>query len=157
MIDRGDIQVEATVIAMRNMYVLPIQLNFFAPMEKADNMIDYLLSQRLPLRGAMKYGPMPVIEEPMPIAPSFDTLLEQSVTFDQRKGQKTDRFGRSIKDLEDLPKAVQPEQVRTKMLSYQLQGLGWLLRMEHPQLPATGESKQFWMRKGLNWFNSASN
>ena len=89
---------------------------------------------------------------------SYDTLLQSSIAFDPRAIRDApEKFGLSMKDLERLPLAKQPRQVTTKMLSYQLQGLGWLLKMEHPKLPGDNDVCQFWTRSGKNWLNIASN
>jgi hypothetical protein len=89
---------------------------------------------------------------------SYESLLQSSIAFDPRAIRDApEKFGLSMKDLERLPLAKQPRQVTTKMLSYQLQGLGWLLKMEHPQLPGDNDVCQFWTRSGNNWLNIASN
>jgi len=89
---------------------------------------------------------------------SYDSLLQSSIAFDPRAIRDApEKFGLSMKDLERLPLAKQPRQVTTKMLPYQLQGLGWLLKMEHPRLPGDNDVCQFWTRSGKNWLNIASN
>jgi len=96
-----------------------------------------------------------------PVVPAqvdYDLLVQRSIALDTRSIRDTpEKFGMTIKDLETLPLARQPEKVRTRMLDFQLQGLGWLLSMEHPKLPSGEEVRQFWTRRGPNWFNVASN
>jgi hypothetical protein len=148
-LDRGELQAEATVVAVRNAYAIPISLHFYAPIHKAQATLDYLLKNQLEIRGQRTYVQAP--------APNYDALLKQSIAFDPRSvRESSDKFGMSIKDLENLPLAKQPKQVTTKMLPYQLQGLAWMLQMEHPLLPHEGQVRQFWTRKGMNWFNVAT-
>ena len=94
---------------------------------------------------------------PPPVLPSYNELLERSVAFDPRQLRDApEKFGLSIKDLENLPLAKQPAQVKTGMLLYQLQGLAWLMKMEHPKLPAGNEVAEFWTSRGGNWYNVAT-
>ncbi|KAK9240018.1 SNF2 family N-terminal domain-containing protein [Lipomyces kononenkoae] len=59
------------------------------------------------------------------------------------RGFSNARYGHTEETLKSLPKASQPTRVGTKMLDYQLQGLGWLLRHEHPHLSKKTPT-QFW-------------
>jgi SNF2 family DNA or RNA helicase len=94
---------------------------------------------------------------PAPILPNYNELIQRSEAFDPRTLRDAhEKFGLSIKDLEKLPLAKQPSQVKTPMLSYQLQGLAWLMKMEHPKLPSGNEVREFWTKKGVNWFNVAT-
>ncbi|KAK9451128.1 SNF2 family N-terminal domain-containing protein [Limtongia smithiae] len=57
------------------------------------------------------------------------------------------RFGHTEETLKALPKADQPDQIQTKMLGYQLQGLGWLIDHEHPQISEDRHNaRQFWVK-----------
>ena len=88
---------------------------------------------------------------------AYDHLLAASTAFDPRSIRDApERFGLSVKDLEALPRANQPSQVKTRMLPYQLQGLHWLMKMEHPKLPQENNVVQFWKRIGTNWLNVAT-
>ena len=156
LLDRGQLQAEAVVVAMRNAYAIPISVQFFAPVQMADSTLDYLLKARLNILGRRTYSAPESSQQAT--MPTYDALLQQSMAFDPRSVRASpEKFGMSIKDLESLPMAKQPELVKTKMLPYQLQGLAWMLNMEHPQLPREGQIRQFWTRKGLNWFNMATN
>jgi hypothetical protein len=42
-------------------------------------------------------------------------------------------------------------------LPYQLQGLAWLVGMEHPKLPEGDEVRQFWTKKAGIYLNTATN
>ena len=89
-----------------------------------------------------------------PTLPTYNDLIQRSEAFDPRTLRDApEKFGLSIKDLEKLPSAKQPAQVKTPMLSYQLQGLAWLMMMEHPKLPSGNEVREFWTKRGGNWYN----
>ncbi|KAK7203594.1 helicase-like transcription factor HLTF/DNA helicase RAD5, DEAD-box superfamily, partial [Myxozyma melibiosi] len=71
-------------------------------------------------------------------------------------GARNGRFGHTEETLKKLPKADQPQRIHTKMLDYQLQGLGWLLQHEHPHLRKNPvHSTQFWhARADGSFYNS---
>jgi SWI/SNF-related matrix-associated actin-dependent regulator of chromatin subfamily A3 len=176
-LDRGDLQAEATVIAMRNAYAIPIALQLFAPPAAAGLTLQRLMSRleitahpissefrnpaRPPPQKKQNVGPPPATATiPPPITPGqqYQDLLQNAVAFDARKARETAaKFGKSMQDLEKMPMAIQPEKVKTKMLPYQLQGLAWLVGMEHPKLPEGDEVRQFWTRKAGIYLNTATN
>lgn len=157
----------------RNAYNLPISIELFAPREVSSEVLAQIAS-RFDLSDRMVIGsrsrPAPTStplsrRQPQYTSAStvdigaaqYDTLVQRSITIDSRTLRDApEKFGLSIQDLEALPLAKQPTQVKTEMLSYQLQGLAWLLKMEHPQLPGGDEVKQFWTKRGGNWFNIAT-
>jgi SWI/SNF-related matrix-associated actin-dependent regulator of chromatin subfamily A3 len=171
LMDRGALHAEGTVTAMRNAYNIPISIELFSPPAMADVTLRQL-SSRFDIRARPHSGGAhrKEIRPPKPDAQyvsastvgvgasqAYDRLLQSSIAFDPRALRDApEKFGLSIQDLEALPLAKQPPQVKTKMLSYQLQGLAWLLNMEHPKLPAGEEVRQFWTKKGTNWFNIAT-
>ncbi|KAL2189334.1 RAD5-like protein [Thermothelomyces heterothallicus CBS 203.75] len=62
--------------------------------------------------------------------------------------------------LSRMPQAEQPEQVRAKLLPYQLQGLAWLTAKENPAYPqpSSAESVQLWKRDARGrYVNMATN
>ena len=170
LLDRGQLKAEGTVTGYNNTYVIPISVEFFAAKDVAQSLMEQL-SLRLDLRGQPvlppsrpvpqrpkqpQYTRAPIVAAPPP--PTYDAIVQKSIAFDARAIKDSpEQYGLSIQDLEALPMAIQPEQVKTKMLSYQLQGLAWLLQMEHPQLPQGNQVKQFWTKKNGNWFNTATN
>ncbi|RUO96456.1 SNF2 family N-terminal domain-containing protein [Jimgerdemannia flammicorona] len=89
-------------------------------------------------------------------------LLGRGQQMDQRKSQEVlGRIGMSELDLAKLPQAPQPAMVGTAMLSYQLQGLRFLVQQEHPLDPTKEAPVQFWtMRKdgqGEYYYNLVTN
>jgi hypothetical protein len=150
---------------MRNAYAIPISVQLFSPASSVQETFQRLASrfniQTQPVRPgrptykATKPPPIPV---PVVAAPTYGQLIQDSIAFDSRAlKETTERYGLSLQDLENLPMAVQPTAVKTKLLPYQLQGLKWLLNMEHPKLPDNHEVRQFWKRHGSNWLNIATN
>ncbi|KAI1459303.1 SNF2 family N-terminal domain-containing protein [Annulohypoxylon moriforme] len=62
--------------------------------------------------------------------------------------------------LSKLPKAHQPDAIKSQLLPYQLQGLAWMTAKENPQPPAVGSKDivQLWKRtRGGNFLNLVSN
>lgn len=156
-----------------NAYVIPISIQLFATQTSVHHTLSLLMSRfdirEAPVRSG--YNPPKPIRAPPPerqyvnsspnapsMGPSYDSLLQSSTAFNPRAIRDApEKFGLSIKDLEDLPAAKQPSQVKTKMLPYQLQGLAWLLNMEHPKVPTGKEIRQFWTKRGPTYFNVATN
>ena len=185
LLDSERLRIEGTVVGNKNAYDIPISIQLFSPQAMSSTTRSHLASRfditshpfvpnaspRKPIR------PPPPPPRPNPqyvsastaaaaaaaataaaAGKSYDSLLQSSIAFDPRAIRDApEKFGLSMKDLERLPLAKQPRQVTTKMLSYQLQGLGWLLKMEHPKLPGDNEVCQFWTKSGKNWLNIASN
>ena len=163
LLDRGVLQAEGTVIGVRNSYNIPISIQLFAPTSQSSTTLQQLQLNRLDIRAGPGQAARKEVHLPPTPPPSFNNgsaynhLLQTSVAFDPRSIRDApEKFGLSIKDLEALPQAKQPTQVKTKMLPYQLQGLAWLLKMEHPRLPTGNDVVQFWTRRGTNWFNMAT-
>lgn len=164
-----------------NTYNIPISIQLFTPRATAQQTLYRLMNQFDIREGPVRPGyvaPPRQIRPPLPppepqryvssspaaslqarvvAGPTYDTLLQSSIAFNPRSIRDApENFGLSIKDLEKLPLAKQPKQVKTRMLSYQLQGLKWLLDMEHPKLPTGGEVRQFWTKRGPTYFNVAT-
>jgi SWI/SNF-related matrix-associated actin-dependent regulator of chromatin subfamily A3 len=174
LLDSGNLTIEGTVVGHRNSWNIPISIQLFSLatqlpqiqstlLRRGLDIKPYLVSPNAPRRPL----PPPVPEYTSASPPAtrrpdprqFDVLLQNSVSFDPRSLRDApEKFGLSVLDLEKLPLATQPPQVKTKMLQYQLQGLRWMMEMEHPRLPESeGQVKQFWTRSGGNWLNIASN
>ncbi|KAI0838894.1 SNF2 family N-terminal domain-containing protein [Hypoxylon sp. FL0890] len=71
-----------------------------------------------------------------------------------------DIFAMDEEALSKLPKAQQPEAIRSELLPYQLQGLAWMIAKETPQPPAQGSKDvvQLWNRNSRgNFVNLVSN
>lgn len=58
--------------------------------------------------------------------------------------------------LSKLPKASQPEAIKSQLLPYQLQGLAWLHSKEKPQFPQPGSdhATQLWKRTAQGRYNN---
>ncbi|GAA5999891.1 hypothetical protein JCM10207_005958 [Rhodosporidiobolus poonsookiae] len=85
-----------------------------------------------------------------------DDLIKQSIRLETRKGSDMlgDMFKAGELDPAHLPSHPCPPgkkdgSMRSNLLEFQKQGLAWMIRMEHPELPRTQEDKpvQLWTRK----------
>lgn len=77
----------------------------------------------------------------------LEGLLGGTAMYNPREVQDAvNKFGHGEEKLESMQMAVQPEQLATKLLPYQLQGLHWMLQHESPGLPEknSGETVQLW-------------
>jgi len=182
LLDSGRLRIEGTVVGNRNAYNIPISIQLFSPQTMSSTTLSQLVSRfdissqpvipnASPHKAMRPPPPPPPRPTPQYVSASaaaaaaeaaaqksYDSLLQSSIAFDPRAIRDApEKFGLSMKDLENLPLAKQPRQVTTKMLSYQLQGLAWMLKMEHPKLPGDNEVCQFWTKSGNNWLNIASN
>lgn len=91
---------------------------------------------------------------------SLEDLIGQSSTFNPREiGQVVEKFGVDETDLANMPMADNPEGLSTELLSYQRQGLAWMIEKESPILPAPGSQGvvQLWKRVGSSFTNIATN
>ncbi|KAL8696081.1 MAG: hypothetical protein Q9201_007834 [Fulgogasparrea decipioides] len=82
-------------------------------------------------------------------AQTMDNIIETSQRINPREmGEVVEKFGAGEEALSKMPMADQPPRLATKMLSYQRQGLFWLLAQEDPKLPPVGntEAVQMWKR-----------
>lgn len=159
---------------MRNAYAIPIALQLFASPDRAGLMLQRLMT-RLEITGSPTISEFRNPARPPPqkkqnVGPStqatvlvpppgqeYAHLLQNSIAFDAKKARETsEKFGKSMQDLENLPMATQPDKVMTKMLPYQLQGLAWLVGMEHPKLPGDKEVCQFWTKTASIYLNVAT-
>jgi SWI/SNF-related matrix-associated actin-dependent regulator of chromatin subfamily A3 len=176
LLDRGVLQTEGTVAGDRNAYTIPISIELFTKpvdIEEMEHRLRYYHISKTPVLHQQQVRPPP----PPPVQPprsqyisssapapalvnpalAYNNLVRKSVAFDPRAIRDvSEKFGMSIDDLQSLPMAKQPEQVSTKMLDYQLQGLKWMLNMEHPRLPDKDTVKQFWTKDGNAWINVAT-
>src|SRR5437762_1628662 len=109
-----------------NAYVIPISIQLFATQTSMQRTRSLLMS-RFDLREApVRYGYNPPKPIPAPpperryvssspssasMVPSYDSLLQSSIAFNPRAIREApEKFGLSIKDLENLPVAKQPSQ-----------------------------------------------
>lgn len=91
---------------------------------------------------------------------SLEDLISQSVTLNPREmGEVVEKFGMDESDLEKMPMAENPPGLSTELLSYQRQGLAWMIEKESPSLPAPGSQDvvQLWKRTGDSFTNIATN
>jgi SWI/SNF-related matrix-associated actin-dependent regulator of chromatin subfamily A3 len=91
---------------------------------------------------------------------SYQDLLHQSSTFNPRQmGQAVENYGIKESDLAKMPMVDTPRGMETQLLSYQRQGLAWMLEKESPSIHALGsnETVQLWRREGNRYQNIATN
>ncbi|KAL1968966.1 hypothetical protein VTN77DRAFT_800 [Rasamsonia byssochlamydoides] len=91
---------------------------------------------------------------------TLEDLINQSSTINPRQmGQAVEKFGINESDLANMPMAEIPPGLATQLLSYQRQGLAWMLEKESPRLPAAGSQDvvQLWKREGNKYRNIATN
>lgn len=57
-----------------------------------------------------------------------------------------------------MPKAAQPDAIRSQLLPYQLQGLAWLQAKEKPQFPPAGsdQATQLWKRTSRGQYRNVA-
>jgi SWI/SNF-related matrix-associated actin-dependent regulator of chromatin subfamily A3 len=87
-------------------------------------------------------------------------LLQQSSAINiNRMGQAVEKFGVTESDLANMPMAEIPIAMNTQLLSYQRQGLAWMLEKESPKLPETAAENivQLWKKEGGRYRNIATN
>ncbi|KAK8177376.1 SNF2 family N-terminal domain-containing protein [Phyllosticta citrichinensis] len=84
---------------------------------------------------------------------SLESIIGESQKFDPRKADHAvEKFGIKEADLEQMPRAPQPDSIKAQLLPYQLQGLQWMLDHENPKPPAIGSTDvvQLWKRDARN-------
>ncbi|KAM5348285.1 hypothetical protein ACJ41O_008109 [Fusarium nematophilum] len=177
--DRGDIMLEAQLAGEKGYYDCPVKLFFYGPGDPAERarVEDSLKKDKLVKATELKntrkdaearravlgltsgnstqgLGSGPSVPQKPEV--SMESLLEKSEAVEMRKGGdaiKTLAIGEE--QLEKLPKADQPAQLKAQLLPYQLQGLAWMAAKEKPQFPAKGSDDvvQLWRRdnKGRCW------
>ncbi|KAH6895397.1 SNF2 family N-terminal domain-containing protein [Thelonectria olida] len=177
LVDRGDVTIEAQIMGEKAFYDCPVRIFFYGPSDPAErSRIETLLKKdklvkatelnntrkdaeaRRALMGLKSGGPGNNIGPGEVAEPevSLETLLQNSESVEMRKG------GDAIKDLaigeeqlEQMPKADQPSQLKSQLLPYQLQGLAWMTSKENPKIPEKGSKDvvQLWRRdhKGRYW------
>lgn len=143
--DRGDFAIEAQLIGEKGFYDCPVKLFFFGPSDPTERsrIEESLKTDRLVKATELKntrkvaearrvatglvngstthgVGSEPAILQKPEI--SLESLMENSEAVDTRKGSdaiKALAFGEE--QLEKMPKADQPSQLKTQLLPYQLQ------------------------------------
>lgn len=91
---------------------------------------------------------------------SLEDLLQQSSSITaNRTGQAVDTLANTEDDLANMPMAETPIAMKTQLLSYQRQGLAWMLERESPKYPEAGSDNnvQLWRREGARFKNIATN
>ncbi|OKL63830.1 hypothetical protein UA08_00214 [Talaromyces atroroseus] len=83
---------------------------------------------------------------------NLEDLLQQSSSINiNRMSQAVEKFGITESDLANMPMAEIPIAMNTQLLSYQRQGLAWMLEKESPKLPEAGadHNVQLWKKEGV--------
>ncbi|RIA91205.1 SNF2 family helicase [Glomus cerebriforme] len=143
LIDNGNIRIEGTITGNKGAYSAPLHIHVLGVPEREEQITKTLRSKNL------KFVPLkPMTQGRKASEPNeaWRELMKQGRTLDKMSTKKVlQEVGVSIVDLARLPEAPQPEALITPLLSYQKQGLGWMLSNEHPEEPTTDKSTQFWI------------
>lgn len=178
--DSGDVLVEASILGEKGYFDCPVKLSLYGtadPMSRAA-LEDRLKSDKL-LKATQLKQTRPKPPEPprknamglkssqsragLPAEPeiSLDQLAQLSQAVQFRSGDDNLKtLAMDEEALSKLPQAKQPEELRSTLLPYQLQGLEWLRSKENPQLPSRGSSHvtQLWKQDARGRFtNIAAN
>ncbi|KAL1918032.1 uncharacterized protein VTP21DRAFT_3298 [Calcarisporiella thermophila] len=145
LLDAKRLVMEGIVSGRARTYDIPLLLTFYASPHDIPNVKRVLAMQGIDVglpKPTIKMGRQSL---PVKMDESWGELMAATQKLDQKRSQQLlDKIGISVKDLAKLQKASQPENLRTKLLPFQLQGLQWLLDHEHPQLPEGKKIEQFW-------------
>ncbi|KAK9776630.1 putative SNF2 family N-terminal domain-containing protein [Seiridium cardinale] len=91
---------------------------------------------------------------------SLQNLVAASEALDSvRTGTFTDALAIGEDQLQNMPMANQPDELKSTLLPYQLQGLAWMTAKENAKLPPVGSDEivQLWQRKSTtSYLNLAS-
>ncbi|CAM1511353.1 Fc.00g088660.m01.CDS01 [Cosmosporella sp. VM-42] len=178
-IDAEGITLEAQLTGEKGFYDCPIKLFFFGPSDpqeraqleeklKKDKLIkatelkntrNDAEARRVAMgltSGSSSHGLPPDTEVQSVPEISLETLLQSSEAVEFRKGGDAIKaLAVGEKELEKMPKADQPDQLKAQLLPYQLQGLAWMTLKENPKFPDAGSEDviQLWRRdpKGRYW------
>lgn len=178
--DSGDVLVEASILGEKGYFDCPVKLTLYGtadPMARA-SLEERLKSDRL-LKATQLKQTRPKPPEPprknamglkssqsragLPAEPeiSLDQLAQLSQAVQFRSGDDNLKtLAMDEEALSKLPQAQQPQEIRSTLLPYQLQGLEWLRSRENPQFPSQGSSQvtQLWKRDSRGRFtNIAAN
>lgn len=168
LIDSGDVQVEAAITGEKGYFDCPVRLILYGT---AEPIARAALEQRLKsdklLKATQLKQTRPKPPEPpqrnamglkssqsragLPSEPevSLDQLAQLSQAMQFRSGDDNlKEFAMDEEALSKLPMAKQPQELRSTLLPYQLQGLEWLRSKENPQFPYPGSPRatQLWKR-----------
>ncbi|KAJ3037581.1 hypothetical protein HDV00_001468 [Rhizophlyctis rosea] len=151
LIDGGLMRAEGIVIGDRGVYGQALALAVVTTSANQERIRDALKRSRLSLVSAedlkLQKSAAALAEE------EWQRILRQTESMTPEKSQQVlESLGLTTKDLSKLPEAPQPPGVVTKLLSYQKQGLHWMINAEHPSPPHDKVPSQFWVKK-----NTAAN
>ncbi|KAF4954064.1 hypothetical protein FSARC_12231 [Fusarium sarcochroum] len=179
-VDRGDIVLEAQLTGEKGFYDCPVKLFFYGPSDpgerarieeslKRDKLVKATElkntkkeaeARRQAAMGLTNGGSTQGLgsELLVPQKPevTMENVLQKSEAVEMRKGGDAIKSLAIAEDeLEKLPMAEQPEQLKAQLLPYQLQGLAWMTAKEKPEFPAKGSKDivQLWQRdaQGRCW------
>lgn len=178
--DSGDVLVEASILGEKGYFDCPVKLSLYGtadPIARA-SLEDRLKSDRLlkatQLKQTRPKPPQPPQKNVMglkssqsraglPAEPeiSLDQLAQLSQAVQFRSGDDNLKtLAMDEEALSKLPQAKQPQELRSALLPYQLQGLEWLRSKEKPQHASPGSSQvtQLWKQgSGGRFTNIAAN
>lgn len=109
--------------------------------------------------GPSRYSNFTQSQDGTGAAPDVAELLASTATFNPRDIQNAvSKFAQTEDDLARMTLTDQPEQLSTKLLPYQRQGLQWMLEHESPSLPTrVGDTVQFWKKQSNGYLNIVTN
>ncbi|KAM0563595.1 hypothetical protein ACHAPJ_001319 [Fusarium lateritium] len=179
-VDRGDIVLEAQLTGEKGFYDCPVKLFFYGPSDpeerarigdalKQDKLIKATELKKTQkeaearkkaamglTNGSSTQGLGSELLVPQKPEVTMENVLQKSEAVEMRKGGDAIKSLAIAEDeLEKLPMAKQPEELKAQLLPYQLQGLAWMAAKEKPEFPAKGSKDivQLWQRdaQGRCW------
>lgn len=166
--DSGDVLAEASILGEKGYFDCPVRLSLYGPADPIARaaLEERLKSDRLLNATKLKHTRPKPPEPPrnnvmglkssqsragLPAEPeiSLEQLAQLSQAMQFRSGDDNLKtLAMDEEALSKLPQAEQPQELRSALLPYQLQGLEWLRSRENPQFPSPGSSQatQLWKR-----------
>lgn len=175
LMDSGDVLVEAAILDEKGYFDCPVKLILYGTAEpiaraaleerlKSDKLLKatQLKQTRRPpeppqrnvmgLKSSQSRAGLPAEPE---ISVEQLAQLSQAVQF-RSGGDNLKALAMDEEALSKLPLAKQPEELKSSLLPYQLQGLEWLRSKEKPQFPSPGSANvtQLWKRDARGRYNN---
>lgn len=166
--DTGDVLVEASILGEKGYFDCPVKLSLYGTADpiaraaleerlKSDRLLNATKlkqtrpkSPKLPQKNTMGLKSSQS-RAGLPAEPeiSIEQLAQLSEAMQFRSGDDNLKtLAMDEEALSKLPQAEQPQELRSTLLPYQLQGLEWLRSKENPQFPSPDSSHatQLWKR-----------
>ncbi|KAK2613815.1 hypothetical protein N8I77_000697 [Diaporthe amygdali] len=175
LMDSGDVLVEAAILGEKGYFDCPVKLLLYGT---AEPIARAALEERLKSDKLLKAAQLKQTRRPpeppqrnvmglnssqsragLPAEPEISVeqlaQLSQAVQF-RSGGDNLKALAMDEETLSKLPLAKQPEELKSSLLPYQLQGLEWLRSKEKPQFPSPGSANvtQLWKRDARGRYNN---